>query len=40
MFALTQPELVVEVLRATEGVLAATGDAVTLCPVYGEAANE
>jgi len=39
MFALTQPELVVEVLRAAEGLLAATGDAVTLCPVYGEGSN-
>jgi DNA-binding transcriptional ArsR family regulator len=38
MFALTEPELVVNVLRAAEGLLSATGDAVTLCPVYGESA--
>jgi len=36
MFMLTQPELVLEVLRAAELLLAATGDEVALCPVYGE----
>lgn len=35
MFSLTQPELVREVLDAAEGLLAATGDAVTLCPTTG-----
>lgn len=35
MFSLTQPELVREVLAAAEGLLAATGDAVTLCPTTG-----
>lgn len=39
MFAVTQPELVLQVLRAGEGLLAATGDAVELCPVYGADAN-
>lgn len=38
MFSLTEPELVRSVLAVAEGLLAATGDAVTLCPVYGEAA--
>lgn len=32
VFSLTQPELVTQVLAAAEGLLAATGDAVTLCP--------
>lgn len=36
MFSLTQPELVREVLAAAEGLLAATGDAVTLCPTTGQ----
>ncbi len=40
VFALTHPELVIDVLGAAEGLLAATGDAVTLCPVYGEGANQ
>lgn len=35
MFSLTQPALVLEVLAAAEGLLAATGDAVALCPTYG-----
>lgn len=35
MFSLTQPELVREVLAAAEGLLAATGDAVTLCTTTG-----
>jgi hypothetical protein len=39
MFALAEPELVMGVLRAAEGLLAGTGDAVTLCPVYGVEAN-
>lgn len=36
MFSLTQPSLVQEVLAAAEGLLAATGDAVTLCPTTGQ----
>ncbi len=40
MFALTQPELVLQVLRASEELLTATGDAVALCPVYGVDANQ
>ena len=34
MFALSQPSLF-DLLQAAEAVLAATGDAVALCPVYG-----
>ncbi len=34
----TAPELM-DLLAAAERLLAATGDAVTLCPAYGEAAN-
>ena len=37
-YALTRPELT-EVLAAAEGLLAATGNAVALCPVYGTAAE-
>jgi hypothetical protein len=33
-FALARPELL-ELLAAAERLLAATGDAVTLCPTYG-----
>jgi ArsR family transcriptional regulator len=33
-YALTRPELI-DLLRAAEGVLAATGSAVALCPTYG-----
>lgn len=36
MFALTQAALLLELLTAAEGLLAATGDAVVLCPTYGE----
>lgn len=35
MFALTQRDLVLKVLGAAEELLAATGDAVTLCPTTG-----
>ena len=35
VFSLTQPELVLKVLGSAEELLAATGDAVTLCPGYG-----
>lgn len=37
VFSLNHPDLVLDVLRASESLLAATGDAVALCPVYGEA---
>ena len=37
MFALARPELL-DVLSAAERLLAATGDAVTLCPTFGTAA--
>jgi DNA-binding transcriptional ArsR family regulator len=33
-YALARPELM-DLLRATEGLLAATGEAVALCPAYG-----
>ena len=33
-YSLSRPELV-DLLRAAEGLLGATGDAVVLCPVYG-----
>jgi DNA-binding transcriptional ArsR family regulator len=36
MYSLARPELL-EVLAAAERLLAATGDAVALCPTYGEA---
>lgn len=39
LFSLTQPDLVMEALGVAERLLAATGDAVVLCPVYGEAAT-
>lgn len=39
VFSLTQPALVQEVLAAAGGLLAATGDAVTLCPTYGRAGD-
>jgi DNA-binding transcriptional ArsR family regulator len=34
-YALTRPELM-DLLRSAEAVLAATGNAVALCPVYGD----
>jgi hypothetical protein len=34
-YALTRPELM-DLLRSAESVLAATGYAVALCPVYGD----
>lgn len=34
-YRLTRPELI-DLLRSAETVLAETGEAVTLCPVYGE----
>jgi DNA-binding transcriptional ArsR family regulator len=38
VFTLTHPEAVLKVFAAAEELLAATGDAVVLCPVYGEEA--
>lgn len=38
LFALTQEEALLELFEAAEHLLAATGDAVTLCPTYGEQA--
>ena len=38
VFSLTYPDAVLKVFGAAEELLAATGDAVTLCPVYGEGA--
>ena len=35
MFALTHPDAVLKVFAAAEELLAATGDAVVLCPNYG-----
>lgn len=37
-YALTRPELM-DLLQAAEGVLAATGSAVALCPAYGAGAE-
>jgi DNA-binding transcriptional ArsR family regulator len=39
VFTLTHPEAVRNVFAAAEELLAATGDAVVLCPVYGAAAD-
>ncbi len=39
LWSLTAPEQVLEVLAAAERLLAATGDAVVLCPTYGTAAG-
>ncbi len=36
MFSLTHPGAVLKVFAAAEELLAATGDAVVLCPTYGE----
>ncbi|MFE9695093.1 ArsR/SmtB family transcription factor [Micromonospora sp. NPDC005806] len=38
VYALTRPELL-DLLRSAEQLLAATGEAVALCPVYGTPAN-
>jgi len=37
MYSLAHPDATRALLRAAEQLLAATGDAVTLCPTYGEA---
>lgn len=39
LFSLTHPELVLKVLAAAEELLAATGDAVILCPTSGDPAS-
>jgi hypothetical protein len=39
MFTLTHPEATLDLLTAAERLLGLTGDAVALCPNYGEAAN-
>jgi DNA-binding transcriptional ArsR family regulator len=39
MWSLTHTAELLEALAAAERLLAATGDAVALCPTYGEAAN-
>ncbi|WP_328520990.1 ArsR/SmtB family transcription factor [Kribbella sp. NBC_00359] len=39
LFSLTHPEATLELLTAAERLLGLTGDAVVLCPVYGEAAG-
>jgi DNA-binding transcriptional ArsR family regulator len=39
VFTLTQPALS-ELLAAAEGLLAATGNAVALCPVYGQPSTD
>ena len=36
MFSLTHPDAVLKVFAAAEELLAATGDAVVLCPIYGD----
>jgi hypothetical protein len=39
MFSLTHGDAIRDVLAAAERLLAATGDAVALCPRYGEQAR-
>jgi DNA-binding transcriptional ArsR family regulator len=39
LFSLTHPEATLELLTAAERLLGLTGDAVALCPNYGEAAT-
>ncbi|CAN5545214.1 hypothetical protein BH10ACT10_BH10ACT10_00730 [soil metagenome] len=39
IFTLAHPDAVLQVFAATEELLAATGDALVLCPVYGEGAD-
>ncbi|MGY1760891.1 ArsR/SmtB family transcription factor [Geodermatophilus sp. SYSU D00779] len=39
IWSLAHPAELLDVLAAAERLLAATGDAVELCPTYGEAAN-
>ena len=39
LWSLTSPAELLDLLAAAERLLARTGDSVTLCPTYGEAAN-
>jgi DNA-binding transcriptional ArsR family regulator len=39
MWSLTHPAELLDALAAAERLLAATGDAVALCPTYGETVN-
>jgi DNA-binding transcriptional ArsR family regulator len=39
LFSLTHPEATLQLLTAAERLLGLTGDAVVLCPIYGEAAS-
>ena len=39
VFSLTHPDAVLKVFAAAEQLLAATGDAVVLCPTYGDQAS-
>lgn len=39
MFSLAHTDLLLDVLAAAERLLATTGDAVVLCPTYGDAAR-
>lgn len=39
VFSLTHPDAVLKVFAAAEELLAATGDAVVLCPTYGDGAG-
>lgn len=39
VFSLTHPDAVLKVFAAAEELLAATGDAVVLCPTYGDGAS-
>lgn len=39
VFSVTEPELVTDLLAAAEGLLAATGNAVVLCPTTGAGAD-
>lgn len=40
LFSLTHPEATLELLSAAERLLGLTGDAVALCPNYGQAAQQ
>jgi len=39
LFSLTHPEAMLDLLSAAERILELTGDAVTLCPTYGETSD-
>ena len=39
LFSLTHPEVMLDLLSAAERILELTGDAVTLCPTYGETSD-